>query len=242
MTTDEMVKVGRRDHGRQGALLHLPHDRQAGGAALPRPRGHRRARRPRASRASRRRVPRASRSTSRTSFIVPGFNPGMPVINKPPIGLTDQEILAVIAYLQSLGGKAPVTLELQGWRPRRPRPSGAAGDGARSVARVPELAGRPGGSSSLCRRAVALLKRRAARSSWTLACWARDLRASCASASATPMPSSVVQHLHGRSRRWRSSAYVTSSPTRRAGFLGAARDASSNEPRLAPAARARSAC
>ena len=26
-------------------------------------------------------------------FIVPGFNPGMPVINKPPIGLTDDEIL-----------------------------------------------------------------------------------------------------------------------------------------------------
>jgi len=27
------------------------------------------------------------------AFIVPGFNPGMPVINKPPIGLNDQEIL-----------------------------------------------------------------------------------------------------------------------------------------------------
>src|SRR5262245_9822972 len=26
------------------------------------------------------------------AFIVPGFNPGMPTINKPPIGLTDQEI------------------------------------------------------------------------------------------------------------------------------------------------------
>ena len=35
------------------------------------------------------------------TFIVPGFNPGMPVINKPPIGLTDQEILCVIAYLQT---------------------------------------------------------------------------------------------------------------------------------------------
>jgi hypothetical protein len=43
-------------------------------------------------------------------FIVPGFNPGMPVINKPPIGLTDQEILCVIAYLQTLGGKPTVTL------------------------------------------------------------------------------------------------------------------------------------
>ena len=45
------------------------------------------------------------------SYIVPGFNPGMPVINKPPIGLTDQEILCVIAYLQTLGGTATVTLQ-----------------------------------------------------------------------------------------------------------------------------------
>ncbi len=44
-------------------------------------------------------------------YIVPGFNPGMPVINKPPIGLTDQEILCVIAYLQTLGGTASVTLQ-----------------------------------------------------------------------------------------------------------------------------------
>jgi mono/diheme cytochrome c family protein len=45
------------------------------------------------------------------TFIVPGFNPGMPAINKPPIGLTDQEILCVIAFLQSLGGTASVTLQ-----------------------------------------------------------------------------------------------------------------------------------
>jgi len=45
------------------------------------------------------------------SYIVEGFNPGMPVINVPPIGLTDQEILVVIAYLQSLGGTATVTLQ-----------------------------------------------------------------------------------------------------------------------------------
>jgi Cytochrome c len=45
------------------------------------------------------------------SFIVPGFNPGMPPINRPPIGLTDPEILCVIAYLQTLGGKATVTLQ-----------------------------------------------------------------------------------------------------------------------------------
>ena len=45
------------------------------------------------------------------AFIVPGFNPGMPTINKPPIGLTDQEILCVIAYLQTLGGMTTVTLQ-----------------------------------------------------------------------------------------------------------------------------------
>jgi hypothetical protein len=45
------------------------------------------------------------------SYIVEGFNPGMPVINKPPIGLTDDEILCVISYLQSLGGTPTVTLQ-----------------------------------------------------------------------------------------------------------------------------------
>ena len=44
-------------------------------------------------------------------FIVEGFNPGMPQINKPPIGLTDPEILSVIAYLQTLGGEATVTMD-----------------------------------------------------------------------------------------------------------------------------------
>lgn len=45
------------------------------------------------------------------AFIVPGFNPGMPTINKPPVGLSDQEILCVIAYLQTLGGTPTVTLQ-----------------------------------------------------------------------------------------------------------------------------------
>ena len=46
-----------------------------------------------------------------TAYVVPGFPPAMPPINKPPIGLTDQEILCVIAYLQSLGGTPTVTLQ-----------------------------------------------------------------------------------------------------------------------------------
>ena len=44
-------------------------------------------------------------------YIVPGYNPGMPAIDKPPIGLTDDEIKAVIAYLQSLGGEATITMD-----------------------------------------------------------------------------------------------------------------------------------
>lgn len=45
------------------------------------------------------------------AYVVEGFNPGMPTINKPPIQLTDDEILAVIAFLQSLGGTPTVTME-----------------------------------------------------------------------------------------------------------------------------------
>ena len=44
-------------------------------------------------------------------YLVPGFNKGMPQIDKPPIGLTDDEILTVIAYLQTLGGTPTVTME-----------------------------------------------------------------------------------------------------------------------------------
>ncbi len=44
-------------------------------------------------------------------YIVEGFSPGMPAVSKPPIGLTDQEILAVIAYLQTLGGTPSVTMQ-----------------------------------------------------------------------------------------------------------------------------------
>ena len=58
------------------------------------------------------------------AFIVPGFNPGMPVINKPPIGLSDQEIITVIAYLQSIGGTTTVTMDSKLW------PLGGAGAAA----------------------------------------------------------------------------------------------------------------
>jgi cytochrome c5 len=45
-----------------------------------------------------------------SAYIVPGFNPGMPQIDAPPITLSDDEIKAVIAYLQTLGGEATITM------------------------------------------------------------------------------------------------------------------------------------
>lgn len=44
------------------------------------------------------------------AYIVPGFNPGMPAIDKPPVALSDDEIKAVLAYLQTLGGEATITM------------------------------------------------------------------------------------------------------------------------------------
>jgi mono/diheme cytochrome c family protein len=45
-----------------------------------------------------------------TAYVVEGFPPAMPPMNQPPFSLTDQEILCVIAYLQTLGGTPSVTL------------------------------------------------------------------------------------------------------------------------------------
>ena len=74
------------------------------------------------------------------AFIVPGFNPGMPVINRPPIGLTDQEILCVIAYLQSLGGTPTVTLQTSHRYYTPPAAPGAA-PGAASPPAAPSAQG-----------------------------------------------------------------------------------------------------
>ncbi len=45
-------------------------------------------------------------------FIVDTFLKGMPTINKAPIGLDDEEMIQVLAWLQSLGGAPTVTLQL----------------------------------------------------------------------------------------------------------------------------------
>jgi mono/diheme cytochrome c family protein len=80
-------------------------------------------------------------------FIVPGFSPGMPTINKPPIGLTDDEIRAVIAYLQSLGGTATVTMQTSipysaggGAAPATETAAAAPSEGAAPAAAAPPAA------------------------------------------------------------------------------------------------------
>jgi hypothetical protein len=75
------------------------------------------------------------------TFIVTGFNPGMPAINKPPIGLTDQEILCVIAYLQTLGGTPTVTLQTT----HRYYAGAAAPSGAQPPATGADPGAAPGG-------------------------------------------------------------------------------------------------
>ncbi len=61
------------------------------------------------------------------AYIVDGFLQGMPAVSKPPIGLSDIEILAVIAYLQSLGGEPTVTTATEfKWQGQEPEPSAAS--------------------------------------------------------------------------------------------------------------------
>ena len=72
------------------------------------------------------------------AFIVDGFAPGMPQINKSPVGLTGEEIRCVLAFLQSLGGTPTITLETSipfspeaaaGGSGAATRSASAAGDG-----------------------------------------------------------------------------------------------------------------
>lgn len=45
------------------------------------------------------------------AYVVEGYTPAMPQVNQPPIDLSDREIKAIIAYLQSLGGTPSITME-----------------------------------------------------------------------------------------------------------------------------------
>lgn len=81
------------------------------------------------------------------AFIVPGFTGGMPPINRPPVGLTDEEIRTVIAYLQTLGGEATMTMETplpygESAAAAQPAPAGEPAPAAEDVPPV-EGAGEP---------------------------------------------------------------------------------------------------
>ncbi|MGA7306028.1 MAG: c-type cytochrome [Rhodothermales bacterium] len=70
-----------------------------------------------------------------SDYVVEGFAPGKPTISRPPINLSDAEILAVIAYLQSLGGTPSVTPATKlKWQGRAPAPKPAASSGGGSTA------------------------------------------------------------------------------------------------------------
>ena len=47
------------------------------------------------------------------AFLVPGFAQGMQKMNAPPISFSDDEMKAVIAWLQSQGGTPTVTLDAE---------------------------------------------------------------------------------------------------------------------------------
>lgn len=44
------------------------------------------------------------------AYVVEGYPPIMPAVDRPPIGLNRSEVWALVAYLQSLGGTVDVTL------------------------------------------------------------------------------------------------------------------------------------
>ncbi len=109
MTTDDMVKVGRQIFEGKGLCVTCHTLGKSGALRFPDLAG--------IGGRAKTRIPEmsdidylAQSMYEPNTFIVEGFNPGMPEINKPPIGLSDQEILTVIAYLQSLGGTPTVTL------------------------------------------------------------------------------------------------------------------------------------
>lgn len=133
LTTDDMVKVGRELAAGKGLCSTCHTIGKTGALRFPDLEG--------VAVRAKSRVPGlsdveyfAQSMYEPNAYIVQGFNPGMPEINKPPIGLTDQEILCVIAYLQSLGGTPTVTLQTT----HRYRVAAAAPAGAPAPAAGPK--------------------------------------------------------------------------------------------------------
>src|SRR5687767_6621416 len=124
MTTDEMVKIGREIMAGKGICLTCHTVGKSGALRFPDLGG--------IGAQAKNRVPGlsdveylAQSMYEPFAFVVPGFPPAMPPVNQPPIGLTDQEILCVIAALQTLGGTPTVTLQT-----KHKYNSGAAAPGA----------------------------------------------------------------------------------------------------------------
>jgi mono/diheme cytochrome c family protein len=66
-----------------------------------------------------------------TAYIVEGYPPIMPAVDKPPIGLNRSELWALTAFLESLGGTVDVTLN------DIPATAGAAGGAAAAEVKLP---------------------------------------------------------------------------------------------------------
>jgi hypothetical protein len=131
MSTDDMVKVGREIMGGKGVCLTCHTIGKTGALRFPDLAG--------VAIRAKTRVPGlsdieyfAQTLYEPTAYVVPGFPPAMPPINQPPIGLTDQEILCVMAALQTLGGTPTVTMQT-----KHHYNSGAAAPAATTPAAAP---------------------------------------------------------------------------------------------------------
>jgi hypothetical protein len=142
MTTADMVKVGREIMDGKGICLTCHTIGKTGALRFPDLQGI-------GGRAASR-VPGlsdvdylAQSMYEPAAFVVPGFPPAMPPVNQPPIGLTDQEILCVIAALQTLGGTPTVTLKTT----HRYYGGAAAPGGAPAPAAAPAAGAAPEGGA-----------------------------------------------------------------------------------------------
>jgi hypothetical protein len=140
MTTADMVKVGREIMDGKGICLTCHTVGKSGALRFPDLGG--------IGAQAKSRVPGlsdveylAQSMYEPAAFVVPGFPPAMPPVNQPPIGLTDQEILCVIAALQTLGGTPTVTLKTT----HRYNSGSAAPGAAAAPATAPAPAAAPAG-------------------------------------------------------------------------------------------------
>jgi mono/diheme cytochrome c family protein len=78
-----------------------------------------------------------------TAYIVEGYPPIMPAVDKPPIGLNRSELWALTAFLESLGGTVDVALN------DIPASAGASGGGGGGAAAEVKIPGDPKGGEGV---------------------------------------------------------------------------------------------